>query len=90
MGSACDTKQKNSPAGRQAGKDYLNVSTVPLDSQAATKVIAKACDWVDQRRATQAAPEDQKARAAGRLKVSGNQLAEAVEKYRKAEQAGEP
>jgi len=58
------------------------------ESYEATKVIAKACDWVDQRKATQAAPADEKARAAGLLKVSGNQLAEAVEKYRKAGQHG--
>ncbi len=56
---------------------------------AATKVIAKACDWVDQRRATQIASPAQKAREAGRLKESGNELAEAVEKYRATEQAGD-
>lgn len=49
----------------------------------ATKVIAKACKWYDRRRAVQAAPHDQKAREAGRYKQSGNELAEAVEKYRK-------
>ena len=84
MGSDCATKQKNSPAEGQARKDYLNVSTLPLDSQAATKVIAKACSWVDQRKVTQTAPADQKARETGRLKASGYQLAEAVEQYRKA------
>ncbi len=86
MGSDCATKQKNSPAGRRAGKDYLNVNTLPLDSQAATKVIAKACSWADRRKAAAAAPEDQKAREVGRYQASGRELAEAVEKYRKAEQ----
>lgn len=60
------------------------------ESTAATKVIAKACNWVDRRRAVQAASKDQKAREVGRLNQSGDELAEAVEKYRKAGKAGQP
>lgn len=59
--------------------------TYSLHSKAATKVIAKACNWADRRSAARAAPPDQKARAVGRYEVSGNELAEAVEKYRKTE-----
>lgn len=55
-----------------------------------TKVVAKACKWADRRRAVQAAPKDQKAREVGRLNQSGDELAEAVEKYRKAGKAGQP
>lgn len=58
--------------------------TYSLDSKAATKVIAKACSWVDRRKAVQAAAPEEKARAVGHLKQSGNELAEAVEKLRKA------
>lgn len=56
---------------------------------AATKVLAKACNWADQRKAVQVAPPSEKARAAGRYKESGKELAEAVEKYRATEQAGD-
>lgn len=52
---------------------------------AATKVIAKACKWADSRKAVQVAPPEQKAREAGRYEQSGNELAEAVEKYRQGE-----
>jgi hypothetical protein len=55
------------------------------ESKAATKVIAKACTWADRRKSMQAAPADQAAREAGRYRVSINELAEAVEHYRKAE-----
>jgi hypothetical protein len=54
------------------------------ESTAATKVIAKACHWYDRRQAVQTASRDQKARAVGRYEQSGNELAEAVEKYRKS------
>ncbi|TWI69035.1 hypothetical protein IP91_00100 [Pseudoduganella lurida] len=60
------------------------MKNLPPDHPAATKVIAKACTWVDRRKAAQCAPVEEKARAAGKLKVSGNELAEAVEKYRRA------
>jgi hypothetical protein len=66
------------------------VSKLSPENRAATKVIAKACDWVDQRRNAAAAPQDQKAREVGLLKLSGKELAEAVEKYRKAGKAGQP
>lgn len=59
--------------------------TYSLDSKAATKVIAKACNWVDRRKAVQAALPEEKARAVGHLKQSGNELAEAVEKLRRVE-----
>jgi hypothetical protein len=51
----------------------------------ATKVIAKACNWADRRKAVQIAPPSEKARAAGQYKESGHELAEAVEKFRKTE-----
>lgn len=57
------------------------------ESKAATKVIAKACTWADRRKAVQVAQPEERRRAAGRLEISGNELAEAVEHYRK--QAGE-
>lgn len=60
------------------------------ETSAMTKVVAKACKWADRRRAVQAAPKDQKAREVGRLNQSGDELAEAVEKYRKAGKAGQP
>lgn len=53
---------------------------------AATKVIAKACTWYDRRKAVTKAPPEQLAREAGRYEQSGNELAEAVEKYRQTEQ----
>ena len=60
------------------------MSNLPLDDVAATKVIAKACNWADQRRAVQDAPPAEKRTAEGRYKVSRIELAEAVEHYRKA------
>lgn len=60
--------------------------TLSTESYAATKVIAKACKWADRRRAVQVAPKSQKAREAGRYEESGDELAEAVEKYRKIEE----
>lgn len=59
------------------------------ESKAATKVIAKACTWADRRKSMQSATQDQIARETGRYRVSINELAEAVEHYRKAEKAGE-
>jgi hypothetical protein len=61
------------------------MDTVTLNSKAATKVIAKACNWADRRKAAQAAPLEEKARAIGHLKQSGNELAEAVEKLRQGD-----
>lgn len=54
------------------------------ESYEATKVIAKACTWADRRKAVQIAPASEKAREAGRYEQSGNELAQAVEKYRRA------
>jgi hypothetical protein len=88
MASACATKQqKKGPGQYRAEKGNVTMSTVSLDSRAATKVIAKACSWADRRKAVQVAPPDQVAREAGRYEVSGKELAEAVEHYRK--QAGQ-
>jgi hypothetical protein len=89
MGSACATKhKKEGPEESRAMKGNATMSTVSLDSTAATKVIAKACAWADHRKAVQAAPGGrEKAREAGRYEVSGKELAVAVEHYRK--QAGE-
>ena len=83
MGSDCATKQKNSPAGRRAERN-TQVNTLSLDSKAATKVIAKACTWADRRKDVAVAPARLQRKAQGRLDVSGDELAEAVEKYRKA------
>lgn len=55
---------------------------IALNSTAATKVIAKACIWADRRKAVQVTPAKEQRRAQGRLEVSGEELAEAVEKYR--------
>lgn len=52
---------------------------------AATEVLAKADKWVDRRRAAASAPPDKKAREVGRYEKSGEELASAVLKYRKAE-----
>ena len=85
MASACATKQqKKGPVESRAVKGNATMSTVPLDSKAATKVIAKACNWADRRLAAQIAPRAEKARVAGRYEKSGEELAEAVEHYRKA------
>ena len=84
MASACAMKQqKKGPVQSRAVKGNATMSTVSLDSKAATKVIAKACTWADRRKAVQVAPPSEKAREAGRFEVSGNELAEAVEHYRK-------
>lgn len=89
MGSACATKQqKKDPEKSRAVKGNATMSNVSLDSTAATKVIAKACTWADRRKAVQVAPPDQKAREAGRYEVSGKELEEAVEHYRKAGEKG--
>lgn len=58
--------------------------------KAASKVVAKACSWYDRRQNVQIAPKSQKAREAGRYEKSGDELAEAVEKYRSAGKAGQP
>ena len=85
MASACATKQqKKGPGKSRAEKGNATMSNVSLDSKAATKVIAKACTWADRRKAVQVAQPDQKAREAGRYEKSGEELAEAVEHYRKA------
>ncbi|SDC66918.1 hypothetical protein SAMN05428966_10277 [Massilia sp. PDC64] len=60
------------------------MSNLPLDDLAATRVIAKACNWADRRRAVQDAQPTEKRIAEGRYKVSRIELAEAVEHYRKA------
>jgi len=60
------------------------VSKLSPENHAATKVIAKACNWADQRRTMRDAADDQKKRAIGRFAKSSDELAEAVEKYRKA------
>jgi len=86
MASDCATsRKKNGPAKRQAEKGIEAMSNVALNSKAATKVIAKACTWADRRKAVSSAAPEQKAREAGRYEASGNELAEAVEHYRKTE-----
>jgi hypothetical protein len=64
------------------------MSTLSPENKEATKVIAKACHWVDQRKATQSAHAAEKVREGGRLKAIGDELAEAVKKYRMA--GGQP
>jgi hypothetical protein len=63
--------------------------TTTTDNYAVTKVLAKACNWYDRRKAVSIAPPSQKAREAGRYEESGNELAEAVEMYRKVEKVGD-
>lgn len=61
------------------------MSKLSHESYEATKVIAKACTWADRRKAVQAAPPGKiAARAAGRYEESGNELAEAVDHYRRS------
>jgi hypothetical protein len=64
------------------------VDKLSPESHAATKVIAKACNWVDQRRTVRDAADDQKGREIGRLAKSSDELATAVAQYRKA--GGQP
>lgn len=59
------------------------MNTLSQDGKDVSKVVVKAEHWVDQRKVVQAAPADQKAREAGRLKQRGDELAEAVEHYRR-------
>lgn len=60
------------------------MSKLSHESNEATKVIATACTWAGCRKAVQIAPASEKAREVGRYKESGNELAQAVEKYLKA------
>ena len=59
------------------------IDAILPETRAAAKVVAKACSWYELRQATQAALGDEKARISGRFQQSPNELAEAVEKYRK-------
>lgn len=77
-------------AQQEPGQKGMNMEQVSPENTAMSKVVAKACTWVDRRRAVQAAPKDQKAREVGRLNKSGDELAEAVEKFRKSGKAGHP
>lgn len=52
-------------------------------NEAESKVIAKACKWLDSRQAKAAATGEQKARLQYQHKKDGDELAEAVEKMRK-------
>ena len=84
MASGCATKSQNhSPATSQA-TEGTGAMTLSTEQHAATEVLAKADKWVDRRRAVQIAPPHQKAREAGRYEKSGEELAKAVVKYRKA------
>lgn len=67
----------------EPGQKGLNMEQVSPETTAMSKVVAKACTWVDRRRAVLIAPQDQKARESGRFEQSGKELVEAVEKYRK-------
>lgn len=49
------------------------------------KVVAKACKWADSRQARAVATGEHKPRAQFKHKQDGNELAEAVEKFRKGE-----
>ena len=51
---------------------------------AATEVLVKADKWLDRRQAVSSALPHQVAREAGRYEKSGEELAQAVVKYRKA------
>lgn len=65
------------------------MSTLTPDHPKAPKVLATADAWFDRRRAAQCAPEDQRAKAVGKLKAASNALAAAVEECRKPVKAGE-
>jgi hypothetical protein len=54
-----------------------------MDEKARDKVVAKACKWLDSRRAKAAAIGELKTQAQYRHKKDGDELAEAVEKLRK-------
>lgn len=47
------------------------------------KLVAKACNWAESRKAKAAAPPDQKSAAQTKHRQSEHELAEAVEHYRK-------
>lgn len=79
-------RQKNSPEKSRAIEE-IRMDKLSHESKAGRKVIAKACAWADRRKSMKVATHDQIAREAGRYRVSINELAEAVEHYRK--QAGE-
>jgi hypothetical protein len=87
MDFGCDrNSQKNRPGGEPSQEGISTMQTLSPETQAATKVIAKACTWADRRRAAAVASADEKARALGLYKESGRELDEAVQKYRKAGQ----
>lgn len=75
-------------ARQEPGQKGLNMEQVSPETTAMSKVVAKACSWYDRRKAVQAKPDD--AREAGRYKASRRELAEAVEKFRKSGQSGQP
>jgi hypothetical protein len=52
---------------------------------ARNKVVSKACDWADSRQNKASAKGGDKASAQFKHKKDGDELAEAVEKYQKAE-----
>lgn len=52
---------------------------------ALSKVVAKACKWHDSRQAKAGTTGKQKDRAQSRHREDGNELSEAVEKYKECE-----
>lgn len=60
--------------------------TTQDQDKAASKVIAKAVTWADRRKSAQVAPRHDRTREVGRYEQSGDELAEAVEKYTKGGQ----
>jgi hypothetical protein len=89
MDSACDTKQKNSPAGRRAGKDYLNVNTLTPERDA-SKLLSMAENVAVHNRAYRRVRRsdnlEERERQYGRLNKSINDLTETAEHLRKAGQ----
>jgi hypothetical protein len=89
MASACDTKQKNSPAGRRAGKDYLNVNTLTPERDA-SKLLSMADNVVVRNRAYRLVRRsdnlEERERQYGRLNKSISELAETAACLRKAGQ----
>ena len=49
------------------------------------KLVAKACNWSDSRKAKAAAPPEQKAAAQTKHRQSEHELAEAVEKFQQSQ-----
>jgi hypothetical protein len=84
MASGCATRQQNHSQALGPATEGIEGMTLSTEQHAATEVLAKADKWLDRRQAVSCAPPHQVAREAGRYEKSGDELAQAVVKYRKA------